>query len=192
MSNKALILDGRVGDDPIADRSLDLVAGWLAERHWDAMPQTLRDVDIAPCLGCFGCWVKTPGECVIDDAGRDVARRFVQSDLVIYLSPIQFGGYSHELKKAVDRLIPNISPMFQLIRGEVHHRKRYRRYPRLLALGWLTRRTADQEDTFRAMVQRNGINMHAPKVLAEVFEADEPNEAMARRVAWALSEVTGS
>ena len=25
------------------------------------------DGKIKPCIGCFGCWTKTPGECVIRD-----------------------------------------------------------------------------------------------------------------------------
>jgi multimeric flavodoxin WrbA len=45
----------------------------------------------------------TPGECVIKDAGCDVARDVSHSDLVILLTPMSFGGYSSELKKAVDR-----------------------------------------------------------------------------------------
>ena len=27
---------------------------------------------IHPCIGCFGCWVKTPGKCVIHDGYKDV------------------------------------------------------------------------------------------------------------------------
>lgn len=41
-----------------------------------ALPQDAAAVDlsalrIANCVGCFGCWTKTPGRCVIrDDAAR--------------------------------------------------------------------------------------------------------------------------
>ncbi|MEI6797484.1 MAG: hypothetical protein WCK39_11525, partial [Methanomassiliicoccales archaeon] len=28
----------------------------------DVIP--LRELDIAPCIGCFGCWTKTPGSCI--------------------------------------------------------------------------------------------------------------------------------
>ena len=192
MNRKALILDGRIGEDAMAERALEIVAAWLAAHDWDATVLSLRELAVAPCLGCFGCWIKTPGECVIDDAGRDVARNIVGSDLVVYVTPIQFGGYSFELKKALDRSIPIISPMFRKIRGEVHHKKRYARYPRVLALGWLERGEGDEEDIFQELVQRNAINMHAPRALAEVFEIGVNEKTVTRRIEGALAQVVGS
>jgi multimeric flavodoxin WrbA len=192
MDKNALILDGRIGEDVVAEQPLKLATEWLTARSWSVSVLRLNELEIAPCVGCFGCWIKTPGECVIDDAGRDVAKAIVQSDLVVYLTPILFGGYSYELKKALDRSISIISPMFRRIHGEVHHKKRYARYPSILALGWLKQRTADEEDIFKVLVERNAINMHAPKALAEVFEISESAETMERRVEWALSKAVGS
>lgn len=192
MDKKALILDGRVGDDAYADLFRDWAKGWLTASHWDVADLRLSELEIAPCIGCFGCWVKTPGICVIDDAGRDVAKAIVQSDLVAYLTPVLFGGYSYELKKAVDRSIPVISPLFMRVHGEVHHKKRYAHYPRLLALGWLDRQTIDEDELFQSVVERNAINMHAPKALAEILEPRGDHETTKRRIEWALSEVIGS
>jgi multimeric flavodoxin WrbA len=192
MDKNVLILDGRIGDDVVADKPLEFAKEWLSAAHWDVTDLRLSELEIAPCIGCFGCWVKTPGICVIDDAGRDVAKAIVQSDLVIYLTPILFGGYSYELKKALDRSIPIISPMFRKIHGEVHHKKRYARYARVLALGWMDKLTSEDEALFHSVVQRNGINMHAPKVRFDVFESREDHETMKQRVEWALSEVIAS
>ena len=64
---------------------------------------TLREMDIKYCTGCFGCWVKTPGECVVDDASRDVCRAAIHSDLVLWASPVIMGFYSALLKRAADK-----------------------------------------------------------------------------------------
>ena len=45
------------------------------------------------------------------------------------------GGYSSELKNAVDHLIPNILPFFANVDGETHHKPRYKRYAKLLIPG---------------------------------------------------------
>jgi len=98
----------------------------------------------------------------VDDSAREIARRFIQSDLVVFLTPLTFGGYSSGLKKALDRIICLVSPLFMRIDGEVHHRPRYERYPRLLGLGVLRQADDESEGIFHTLVSRNAINMHAP------------------------------
>jgi multimeric flavodoxin WrbA len=55
------------------------------------------------CVGCFNCWFVTPGECVFNDYGRELAKRICQSDLLIIFSPVTFGSYSSYAKKIIDR-----------------------------------------------------------------------------------------
>ena len=189
MAKVARILDGGRADGVSTLRAREIAEAFLREKGWEVDIIRLADIRIAPCMGCFGCWVKTPGECVVDDAGRDVARRVVQSDLVIYLTPVLFGGYSPELKKAVDRLIPNILPFFRRVKGEVHHVKRYARSARLVGIGILPDRNEEEAEIFETLVRRNAINMHAPAVESTVFCATDIEETVVRRIEWALSEV---
>jgi hypothetical protein len=145
-------------------------------------------------MGCFGCWIKTPGVCVIDDAGRDIARRMIHSDVVVYLTPLMFGGYSSELKKAIDRSIPNISPLFRLMKREVHHAKRYPRNPRLAGIGICSNGPVDpdEEDLFETLVGRNAINLHAPASAAGVVCIAEEDDIRRRRIERILGRVIGS
>ncbi len=192
MSKRALILDGRIGDDAFADRLLSAATGWLEAADWSATRLMLRDLHIAPCTGCFGCWIKTPGECVIADAGRDVAKAIATSDLVVYLTPVIFGGYSHPLKRAIDRSIPIILPLFRRVRGEVHHKKRYVRYPRMLGLGWVDPWTKEQDNLFRTLIARNAINMHAPAAGCVVLDRQGSVAAIDEAVARTFAEVVGA
>jgi len=160
---KATILNGALPGDSFVDAAAAALQDSLHAEGWAVMLCTLRDEKIAYCLGCFECWTKTPGLCRIDDAGRQVAASIIGSDLAIYLTPITFGGYSSELKKAVDRTICLISPFFTRIDGEVHHHARYDRYPALVGVGILPAVNPPQEHTFHTLVSRNALNMHAPR-----------------------------
>ena len=118
---KVVILDGC----GLADGDLAPVLGGLSEllKHDGSLIETfpLHAMKLAHCLGCFGCWLKTPGMCVEDDEGRRVAKAVIQSDATVFFTPVTFGGYSPDLKKMMDRFIQLISPYFQVERGEVHH-----------------------------------------------------------------------
>jgi hypothetical protein len=179
---KALILDGsRAGDGAVQDAHR-VLAGQLGDRGCDVESLPLRRMEIGHCVGCFGCWVQTPGVCVIDDSAGEVARAFMGSDLVALLTPVTFGGYSYELKKALDRIICVLSPFFLQIGGEVHHEPRYDRYPRLLGLGVLPEPDADSEDIFITLVGRNAINMHAPVHAAGVVHIGQSADEVGRTV----------
>ena len=166
---KALILDGTRSEERFSDDVQQALTGRLAADGCEVESMTLRDMEVHHCVGCFGCWVQTPGECMIDDGARDVARAFIASDLVVFFTPVTFGGYSSELKKALDRIICVVSPFFDRIDGEVHHKPRYQQYPRLLGVGVQPRPDRESEAIFTTLVERNAINMHAPDHAAVVF-----------------------
>ena len=118
---KALILDGtRVGESS-SEVAYQGLMRRLEAAGYEVASMALRHMEIYHCVGCFGCWVQTPGECLIDDGACEVAQAFIGSDLVVYFTPVTFGGYSSELKKVLDRIICLVSPFFKRIDGEVHH-----------------------------------------------------------------------
>jgi multimeric flavodoxin WrbA len=186
---RALILNGALpGDNELTpiEQSLD---GALSIRGWAVDRFQLRDLTIVYCQGCFDCWLKTPGVCKVKDKAPQVTRALCQADLLVLLSPVTFGGYSSELKKALDRSIGIVSPFFTRIGGEVHHKPRYTRYPSLLGVGVVRDTDAEEERIFRALVTRNAINFHSPSHLAAIVRRDDEPEQMWRTVGRAVSEV---
>lgn len=119
------------------------------------------------------------GVCLVDDAGREVSRRFSGSDLVVFLSPVTFGGYSPELKKALDRLIPLIAPFFKKIQGEVHHRRRYDIHTTLIGIGMTESGDEEEKRIFRKLLRWNVTNLHNPRNAA-VFIAEGEDPARIR------------
>jgi hypothetical protein len=169
----AVVLDGF--HDGRGQDVLDITADALAQAGYATEITPLREKAIAPCLGCFGCWVRTPGECVIDDEGRDVARAVARCDLLVYFTPVTFGGVSSELKKAVDRLIPNISPFFARVQGETHHQRRYGRSASLIGLGVLPAPDREAEALFKTLVEDNATNFRSPRTAVAVLALDRPD-----------------
>ena len=161
---KAVILNGSEKGDAAMDGVHEIIVDELEGQGWEVEPLILHELEIRHCVGCFGCWVQTPGVCVINDAGRDVARAVIQSDLVIYLTPVTFGGYSSQLKKALDRSICLVTPFFAKVDGEIHHEPRYERYPRILGVGVLPQADEESERIFTTLVGRNAINAHTAHI----------------------------
>jgi len=124
---------------------------------------TLNGDEIKPCVGCFGCWVKTPGQCVMTkDSVNEIAREEIQSDVVIILSKISYGGYSYDIKSFLDRSIQNISPFFEIVDGEMRHKMRYDHFPVMITIGYGDS-SSDERQTFTTLAKRNALNMRPPK-----------------------------
>jgi multimeric flavodoxin WrbA len=123
---------------------------------------------IGNCAGDFFCWIRTPGMCNVNDDNRTIAEAIITSDLMVYLTPVTFGGYSSVLKSMVDHQMQNVSPFFAKVEGETHHAKRYQKNPDLLAVGWLDAPDAQSEAVFRHLVQRNALNWHSKTWASDV------------------------
>ncbi len=146
----------------------------------------LAGLNLAPCNGCFGCWTTRPGECLVDDDARGLAARVVAADAVAMAGPVEFGAWGSLAKSALDRLICLILPHFTTVDGEVHHERRYARYPRWVALGTLPAPNPRAEAIFRRVIDRNAINLNAPAHATGVLVADADAGRLARDLVAAV------
>lgn len=83
------------------------------------------------CVGCFGCWTKTPGACVLKDGLQRLGETLARADELQIVPRCTYGGYSRTVKAIIDRCIPYVHPCFRMLGGEMHHRLRYDRMIRL-------------------------------------------------------------
>lgn len=167
---KLVILDG-CNDDPTVSHYIREFGKRLgaAVTHFP-----LSDLRLAPCLGDFECWIKTPGLCRTRDVAQDIAGAIHHTDLVVFLSPITFGGYSSALKKAVDRLIGLVQPFFHDRDGLTRHVPRYEHYAPILFVGLTDGKDEEAVEIFYELALGNAINLIAPFFLAQVISPDIP------------------
>gem|GEM_PF-823334 len=159
---RALILYGGTRKDRLGMAIEGMLGESLRARGWEPGTVFLEALSVKPCVGCFQCWLKTPGECFQKDDGQYVAKAMARCEALFFLSPVTFGGYSSVLKHTADRAIPTISPLFQWVGGEMHHRLRYKPAHHFLAVGWQSAPDAESAEVFARLASRNAMNMQAP------------------------------
>ena len=80
------------------------------------------DKDIAPCRGCFGCWERMDGHCVIEDDQNAILDIYREADIIIWSFPLYCYGMPSHLKAFLDRTIPLVKmKMVQTEDGTVRH-----------------------------------------------------------------------
>lgn len=100
---------------------------------YDEQPRykALGSEAIKACIGCWTCWLRTPGKCAHKDAMAESYSDYVNSDKVILLMDTAQGFINHCAKAFIDRTIPHYHPYIELVDGECHHKARYERHPEL-------------------------------------------------------------
>lgn len=127
--------------------------------HFSANSQIKR------CVGCFGCWVKTPGECVLKDHGTILPQFWASSNHVIIVSELVYGGFSKSIKACMDRSLGYILPYFRIINGKMHHKLRYKNNFNLSVYFYSYSKeiTVNEKEIASQLVNANAVNFGAKK-----------------------------
>jgi multimeric flavodoxin WrbA len=124
------------------------------------------------CIGCFGCWVKTPGECVIRDDMTSINRLYVNSDAVIFLSPVVFGQFSANIKNVFDRLLPRLLPFFiRKANGSTAHPLRYAKNPQVYIIGYGNGLETEDIQLFKDITIK-----HHPEIITGLYQGVQDKE----------------
>ena len=77
--------------------------------------------NIRPCTGCFGCWARGDGKCVLQDDQNAILEAYVKADLIIWSFPLYCFGMPSHLKAVLDRTIPLVKMNMVEVNGRVQH-----------------------------------------------------------------------
>lgn len=148
MNNKDMLLNLILSDRPF-DLSLDNSYTEFID---------LSALKISNCIGCFGCWTKTPGKCVIRDDAVNVYPKIAASSRVLYISKIKYGSYDTVMKTMLERSIPVQQAFIRLIQGETHHVQRSVVPKQATIIGY-GNISDEEKEIFTQLIQRNARNM---------------------------------
>ena len=141
----------------------------------------LRDRDVRMCKGCFGCWHRTPGECVHRDDTPLILKTVINADFVLLASPVSIGFVSPLLKTAIDKFLPLIHPYVFIKNNEMRHLRRYPRYP---DWGVLLEKSGDTDDDDIAIItecmRRGTLNFHSSLRFSKLVT--EPSEEVVHAI----------
>lgn len=136
-----------------------------------------NDAPIHNCIGCFGCWIKTPAACVIRDNYGDMGELISKCDEIHIISQCLYGGFSHFIKNVLDRSISYVHPYFVIRNGEMHHRVRYSKRVGLKVWFYGEDITDKEEDTAKKLVKANAINLNTLDNTVSFFKCLKEMEA---------------
>lgn len=117
-------------------------------------------VKAAPCQGCFQCWTKNAGYCVYADAFQHSGAAVGNSENVVIVSKLCYGGYSPAVKRFLDRGISDCLPFLTFRKGRTYHKNRYRA-KRSLTVYFYGPCSEFERETAEEYVACHAVNMEA-------------------------------
>lgn len=144
----------------------------------------LADKKIHSCIGCFNCWKE--GECVFYDDMPGLIDDFINSDFVVFATPLYVDNVSGLTKNFMDRLIPVVSPYFEDDNNkESRHCKKYDNYPGFVVISNCGFPEQSHFQVLKLLFKRVARNTHS-RVVGEIYrsmgEALQTNHWLGKRL----------
>ena len=116
---------------------------------------------MASCHGWYSCWLQTPGLCVMHDGTETLGKKIACCDEYIIISKNLYGGFSAEIKNALDRSISSVLPFFRVRNNELHHQPRYPTDGKMKVCVYNSDEISDADKgSLIELTKANGINMN--------------------------------
>lgn len=130
-----LVLRSNPRKNGYTQRLTDLFVRGSKEAGASVVDIDLCSADLNHCLGCYKCWIQTPGTCVHNDDMAGLLKEFLKADIVVMSTPLNAYTVNSHLKVFLDRTLPLAEPGFTITaRGIVGNRLRYpEKWPKKIA-----------------------------------------------------------
>jgi multimeric flavodoxin WrbA/putative sterol carrier protein len=124
----------RKDDQSKTKQMLNALVEGMREAGAEVNVVDLREKKVKNCIGCMSCWTKTPGICSIkDDMTGELFPLWIESDLVIYASPLYHFTLNAAMKTFIERTLPVLQPFFITMGPDTFHPLRHK-HPKVVFL----------------------------------------------------------
>jgi multimeric flavodoxin WrbA/putative sterol carrier protein len=116
-------------------RLTELFVKGVRESGAALVDRDIATADIKPCIGCYRCWITSPGKCVFNDDMVTLQDDLLNADIIVCATPLNSFSVSSSLKAFLDRTLPLTMPCFELSpRGTVRNMLRFpAKWPKKIA-----------------------------------------------------------
>ncbi|MFA6637036.1 MAG: flavodoxin family protein [Candidatus Omnitrophota bacterium] len=127
---------------------------------------------IKNCKGCFWCWLKTPGKCVIKDDMDPILEKLKEADLLVFATPLYVDNVTGLMKNFMDRILPLGEP-YQVKdeKGECRHPARYVKTPKIGVISNCGFPEQSQFQVLHLLFSRIARNLHS-EVALEIYRGE--------------------
>ena len=146
----------------------DDVSGFLSsDSKWHIISE---QASFSSCKGCFDCWVKTPGQCILKDGYERLGELMGRSKTIRIVSRCVYGSESPFVKSVLDRSIGYVLPLFTVHKGRMRHQKRYQNTLTFQVLFYGVSANSSEAETAQRLVQAQARNLMIQTVEISFYE----------------------
>lgn len=136
----------------------------------------LKKLNLNPCLGCYTCWLKTPGRCVQKDDWEAVHQKVLSSSIMVFATPLYNYTVTAYTKILLERLLPIWEPFIVKKKDVCFHPSRYKKYDPVVLLSVCGFPEASHFDALSRTFQQHFGRLLVGKVLRSASEIMRENK----------------
>jgi multimeric flavodoxin WrbA len=136
----------------------------------------LVNKEINHCKGCYSCLFSGQGKCSIEDDMKDLMSKFIESDIVVFATPLYVHNVSGMLKVFMDRSLCIGSPGYEKDENGEYRGRKSKRYrngipPKIVVISSCGR--PDRSNfQFISLLMKKVAKDHYTELVAEIYATE--------------------
>ena len=168
---KITLINGHDINNSLYDESIKNICEYLNKNKVNYHINDLNKLNFKSCTGCDSCQSIKPGLCVINDGINDILKEYLNSDIAIIITPIQFGTCNSTTKKFIDRTEPLFLPYQISKKGKTIMKNRYDKYPDIIFIGIADNTDTDSIEAFKDTFMNCNLSAESKKISIQIIKS---------------------